>query len=108
MFFVEMDDVIEMIDGLMVWLVKKLFGIELKFFLLRMIYDEVMWCFGYDVFDFWFGMEIVDCMEIVVMIEFCVFCGVVDVGNYVWVINVKGVVIDFLCKWIDEFIEYVK
>ncbi|MCA9222378.1 MAG: aspartate--tRNA ligase, partial [Planctomycetales bacterium] len=60
MSFVNADDVIGMIDGLVARLAKQLLGIELTLPLPRMTYDEAMERYGHDAPDLRFGMELVD------------------------------------------------
>ena len=55
MSFVDSDDVMGMIDGLMQKLAKDILGIELKLPLPRMTYDEAMTRFGHDAPDLRFG-----------------------------------------------------
>ena len=55
MSFVDAEDVIGMIDGLMLRLAKKLLGLEVKLPLPRMTYDEAMERFGHDAPDLRFG-----------------------------------------------------
>ena len=55
MSFVDADDVIGIIDGLVAKLAKELLGIEVKLPLPRMTYDEAMERFGHDAPDLRFG-----------------------------------------------------
>lgn len=108
MSFVEMDDVITMIDGLMVRLAKQILGIELQVPLPRMTYDEAMERYGHDAPDLRFGMELVDCTDLAGQAEFRVFRAVVDDGGKVRAINAKGAADRYSRKDIDQLTEYVQ
>jgi len=108
MSFVETDDVLAMIDGLMKHLADKILGIDLQIPLPRMTYDEAMRRFGHDAPDLRFGMELVDCTELAGQCEFRVFRGVADAGNFVRAINVKNVAGEFSRKRISQLETYVK
>ncbi len=108
MSFVDADDVMGMIDGLMVRLAKELLGIELQLPLPRMTYDEAMERFGHDAPDLRFGMELVDCTDLAAEAEFRVFKGTVESGGKVRGINAKSAASRYSRKDIDEMTEYVK
>ena len=108
MSFVETDDVLAMIDGLMVRLAKELKGIELSLPLPRMTYDEAMRRFGSDAPDLRYGMEIADCTQLAAQSEFRVFRSVADAGNFVRGITVKGGAETFSRKRIDQLTTYVQ
>ncbi len=75
MSFVDAEDVIGMIDGLMSKLASELLGIELQTPLPRMTYDEAVRRYGSDAPDLRFGMEISDCSDLARQTEFRVFRG---------------------------------
>jgi aspartyl-tRNA synthetase len=108
MSFVDADDVIGMIDGLMARLAKDLLGMELQLPLPRMTYDEAMRRFGSDAPDLRYGMEIVDCSQWARQSEFRVFRGAVDAGGYVRGIKVDKRAEEFSRKRIDELTDFVK
>jgi len=108
MSFVDTDDVIGMIDGLMVRLAKEITGAELQTPLPRLTYDEAMERFGHDAPDLRFGMELVDCTAIAAECDFRVFRSVAEAGNKVRGINVKAVAKEFSRKRIDELTTYVR
>lgn len=108
MSFVEADDVLGMIDGLMARLVKALRNEELKTPLPRMTYDEAMERFGHDAPDLRFGMELINCTDIAAKTEFRVFRGTADAGNFVRGINVSGAEDQFSRKRIDQLTTYVQ
>lgn len=108
MSFVDADDVIAMIDGLMARLAKEQLGIDLQLPLPRMTYDEAMRRFGHDAPDLRFGMEIVDCTDLAAEAEFRVFKGPATSGGFVRAINAKGAAPRYSRRLIDELTEYVK
>jgi len=108
MTFVDADDVMGMIDGLVVRLAKEIAGIDVELPLPRMTYDEAMSRFGHDAPDLRFGMELVDCTDLAAKTEFRVFRGVADSGGFVRCINAKSAAPKYSRKMIDELTEYVK
>jgi len=108
MSFVDADDVIGMIDGLVSRLAKDLLGIDVPLPLPRMTYDEAMRRFGHDAPDLRFGMEIVDCTDLAAQAEFRVFKSVAEAGNFVRAINAKGAAPKYSRKMIDELTTYVQ
>ncbi len=108
MSFIDDDDVMKMIDGLMERLAREVLGISLQLPLPRMTYDEAMRRFGHDAPDLRFGMEIVDCTSLAKECEFRVFRSVADEGKFVRGLNVKGSAEAFSRKRIDELTTYVK
>ena len=108
MSFVDSEDVISMIDGMMQKLAKDILDLDIKLPLERLTYDEAMTRFGHDAPDMRFGMEIVDIGEIAADCEFGVFKGTIDAGNFVRGINGKGAAKTYSRKRIDELTESVK
>ncbi len=108
MSFVDADDVMGMIDGLVARLAKEILGLEVPLPLPRMTYDEAMERFGHDAPDLRFGMELIDCTDLAGETEFRVFRAVADDGGRVRGINAKGAASEFSRKRIDELTEYVK
>ena len=108
MSFVDADDVMGMIDGLMVRLAKEILGLDLSLPLPRMTYDEAMRRFGHDAPDLRFGMEIVDCTDLAAQTEFRVFKQPATSGGHVRGINAKGAAAKYSRKQIDELTDYVK
>ena len=108
MSFVDQEDVMGMIDGLVARLARELKGIELQLPLPRMTYDEAMERFGHDAPDLRFGMEIVDCTDLAAEAEFRVFRSVADSGGRVRGLNVAGAADKYSRRLIDELTEYVQ
>ena len=108
MSFVDADDIIGMIDGLMVRLAKDLAGIDLQLPLPRMTYDEAMERFGHDAPDLRFGMEIVNCTDLAAEAEFRVFKEPATTGGVVRGMNAKGAASKYSRRQIDELTDYIK
>jgi aspartyl-tRNA synthetase len=108
MSFIDHNDVIGLIDGLMVKLAKEILGIELSTPLPRMTYDEAMRRFGHDAPDLRYGMEIVDLSDVARQTEFRVFRAAVDGGGFVRGIKVDRRAEEFSRKRLDELTEIVK
>ena len=108
MSFVDADDVIGMIDGLVQRMAKEVLNLDVQLPLPRMTYDEAMERFGHDAPDLRFGMELINCSDIAEKVEFRVFSGAVSNGGVVRGIKADGVAADFSRKRIDELTEWVK
>ncbi len=108
MSFVDSDDIMTMIDGLMARLAKDVLGLDLELPLPRMTYDEAMTRFGHDAPDLRFGMEINDCTDLAAKAEFRVFKSVADSGNFVRGITAQGAASKFSRKRIDELTKFVQ
>ncbi|MCA9187225.1 MAG: aspartate--tRNA ligase, partial [Planctomycetales bacterium] len=107
MSFVDANDIMSMIDGLMARMARELLGIELPTPLPRMTYDEAMTRFGHDAPDLRFGMELVDCSDLAAEAEFRVFRGCVDGGGFVRGLNAKGAADKYSRRLIDEMTDFV-
>jgi len=107
MAFVDADDVIGIIDGLVARMAKEILGLELSLPLPRMTYDEAMERFGHDAPDLRFGMELIDLTDLAAEVEFRVFRSVADSGGRVRGINAKGAAANYSRKGIDELTSYV-
>ncbi len=107
MAFVDANDVIGVIDGLMARLAKELLGIELSLPLPRMTYDEAMERFGHDAPDLRFGMELVDVSDLAATTDFRVFRETVASGGKVRGLNAKNAADRYSRKGIDELTSYV-
>ena len=102
--FVEEDDVIELVDGLMKS-VLAVGGVELETPLDRMTYDEAMLRYGSDRPDRRIGMQIVDLGEIFAGSEFQVFAGALGAGGVVRGFKTN---VDFPRRRADELTERAK
>ncbi len=108
MSFVDADDVMGVIDGLVARVAKEVLDLEVPLPLPRMTYDEAMERYGYDSPDLRFGMELVNITDLASETEFRVFRSVADSGGRVRGINAKGAKDKYSRKAIDELTEYVK
>lgn len=90
MAFVERDDVLNTIDGLVSSVMNKVRGIEVPVPLPRYTYRDVMERFGCDKPDMRFGMEITDITDIAGASDFSVFKTVSSSGGRIRGLNVKG------------------
>jgi aspartyl-tRNA synthetase len=102
MSFVDGNDVIGMIDGLVQRLAKNLLDLDVKLPLPRMCYDEAMGRFGHDAPDLRYGMELIDLTDLAKEAEFRVFRGAAESGGRVRGVNAKGAAAKYSRKDIDE------
>ena len=108
MSFVERDDILDTIDGLLAHLFKEVRGEELELPVPRYSYHDVMERFGTDKPDLRFGMELVDIGDIAAACGFGVFKGVIESGGRVRGFNAKQAAEKYSRKIIDELTEFVK
>ena len=108
MSFVDADDIMGIIDGLVQRTAAEVLGLDVTLPLPRITYDEAMQRYGSDAPDRRFEMEIVDVTSVAAKVEFRVFRGTVDAGGFVRGINVKGRAAEFSRRRIDELTEWVK
>ncbi|MGI9430550.1 MAG: aspartate--tRNA ligase [Bythopirellula sp.] len=108
MAFVDQEDILAAIDGLVARLAKEKLGIDLQTPLPRMTYDEAMELYGHDAPDLRFGLQIVDCSDLATQSGFGVFSGAVEAGGCVRAINVKGGTQQFSRRGIDALTEFAK
>ncbi len=106
MSFVEMQDVISIIDGLVARLAQEILGLQVTLPLPRMTYDEAMERFGHDAPDLRYGMELVDCSDLAAASQFRVFRSVVEQGGKVRGLNAKGAASRYSRKDIDQLTDY--
>ena len=108
MSFVDQEDILAMMDGLVAKLAKEQRGIDLPTPLPRMTYDEAMERFGHDAPDLRFEMELTDCSDLASKSGFGVFSGAVESGGRVRAINVKGGAKQYSRRGIDALTDYAK
>ncbi|MFP4144746.1 MAG: aspartate--tRNA ligase [Phycisphaeraceae bacterium] len=107
--FVEVDDILELCEGLMRRIWKQVLGIELPGKIRRMPYDEAVSRYGSDRPDLRFGMELVDVSDIAKGTDFKVFQGALESGGAVKAIRVPGGAkmsrkeTDTLADWVKQF-----
>ncbi|MFP6613103.1 MAG: aspartate--tRNA ligase [Pirellulales bacterium] len=108
MAFVDADDVIGMIDGLVARVAKEIAGLDVELPLPRMSYDEAMERFGHDAPDLRFGMELVDITDLAAEADFRVFRAVAESGGRVRGFNAKAAKDRYSRKDIDQLTDYVQ
>ncbi|MBQ2696592.1 MAG: aspartate--tRNA ligase, partial [Clostridia bacterium] len=108
MSFVNVDDVLEINEGLMKVLFKEILGIDLQTPFRRMTYKEAMERFGSDKPDTRFGFELVDLSDIVKNCGFKVFTDAVAGGGSVRAINCKGGAGKLSRRDLDSLVDFVK
>ncbi len=107
MAFVQRDDILDVIDGLMAHLVRELRGEELALPLPRLTHEEVIERFGSDKPDLRFEMELVDIESIAAACEFGVFQNTIADGGRVRGLNARGAAEKYSRKMIDELTVFV-
>ncbi len=107
MTFVDSDDILGLIDGLVARLAKDVLGIEVPTPLPRMTYDEAMERFGHDAPDLRFGLELIDCTDLASEAEFRVFSGVAKSGGRVRGINAKQGTSHYSRRGIDALTKFI-
>ena len=105
MSFVEEEQVIEMVEGMIAALFKQTRSLEVDLPLPRITYDEAMARFGTDRPDTRFGLELVDLTAIAAGCGFKVFRSAADSGGTVRAINAKGCG-SFTRKELDDLTEF--
>ncbi len=90
MSFVEMDDVLGLIEQLMRRIFKEVLDFDLELPVPRLTYQEALERFGTDKPDLRFGLELVEITESVRGSEFKVFANNVEAGGIVCGVLVKG------------------
>lgn len=108
MSFVEIDDIIGVIEDLMVEVFKKIKGVELSSPFKRITYKEAIERFGSDKPDIRFGMELKNLGDILANTEFKVFSSVLKNGGLIKAINAEGCGLKLSRKDIDSLGEFVK
>lgn len=108
MAFVDADDVIGVIDGLVARVAKEIVNLDVELPLPRMTYDEAMERFGHDAPDLRYGMELVDITDLAAEAEFRVFRSVAESNGRVRGFNAKGAKDNYSRKDIDGLTEYVQ
>jgi aspartyl-tRNA synthetase len=90
MSFVDRDDVIDVMEGLIATIFKEAIGVDVGLPMQRITYAEALDRYGVDNPDIRFGMELVNLTELVKSSGFKVFADVAAKGGLVKAINVKG------------------
>ena len=106
MSFVGEDDVMQLAEGMMTRIFKRVLGKKIKRPFAQLTYDEAVGRYGLDKPDTRFGFELKDISDIVAGSDFKVFANAVKKGGIVKALNAKGC-IDFSRKEIDDLTEFV-
>jgi aspartyl-tRNA synthetase len=107
MAFVDAEDVIGVIDGLVARQAQEILGLDVKLPLPRLTYDEAMERFGHDAPDLRFGMELIDVTDLARTCDFRVFRAAAEAGGRVRGINAQGAAARYSRKGIDELTAFV-
>ena len=108
MSFVDVDDILEMVEGYIHRLYNEVLDLDIPTPLTRLTYDEAMTRFGSDKPDTRFGMELIDLSDLVKDCGFSVFSSAVAAGGSVRAIVAKDAVKTLTRKEIDKLTEAAK
>ena len=108
MSFVEMDDVLAMVEGYIHRVFKDALGRDISLPIPRLTYSEVMERYGTDKPDTRYAMELFNLSETVKTCGFSVFTGAIEGGGSVRGITAKNAVTTLTRKEIDKLTEFVK
>ncbi len=106
--FVDVDDILEINEGLFKRLFKDVMGKDLKTPFQRMSYTDAMNNYGSDKPDIRFDMKIQDISDLVKDCGFGVFTGAIENGGSVRAIVAKNAASVYTRKEIDKLTEYVR
>lgn len=105
MSFVNRDDLLEVMEGMVAAVWKKTLGIDIKLPISRISYDDCMERYGLDAPDTRFGLELKTVTPIFENSEFKVFGSIAREGGLIKALKVDGKS-DFTRKEIDEFTKF--
>lgn len=108
MSFVSEEDVMEMTEGLLKEVFKKVKNIDINLPLMKMKYDDAIKNYGSDKPDLRFGMKINDVTEIFKDTEFVVFKNVIQNNGIINCLVVKNASDKYSRKDLDKLTEFVK
>ena len=108
MSFVDVDDILDMIEGFIQKLMKDVRGVDQERVLPRLTYAEAMSRYGSDKPDTRYGMEIQNLSELVKDCGFSVFTGAIQNGGSVRAIVAKNAASVLTRKEIDKLTEHAK
>ncbi|MGF1581373.1 MAG: aspartate--tRNA ligase [Gemmataceae bacterium] len=106
MSFVEMDDVLEVLEGLTKAIFQRCIGVEVETPIQRIPYEKAMLRYGSDKPDLRFDMEIIDIAEIAEKCDFGVFKDTIANGGKVRGLAVKGAAEKYSRKQLKELETY--
>ncbi|MCA8941396.1 MAG: aspartate--tRNA ligase, partial [Planctomycetes bacterium] len=102
MSFVEEDDVLDLVEGMVIRAFKDAFGVEVARPFARLDYDDAITRYGVDKPDLRFGMELIDITELAAECDFKVFSQTVADGGIVKGLCVEGAGEKFSRKDIEK------
>ena len=108
MSFVDVDDILEMTEGFISYLFKKVLNMDVSLPIKRLTYKEAMERYGSDKPDTRFDMEIQDISELVKNCGFGVFTSAIEAGGSVRAIVAKNSAKVLKRKEIDKLTEMVR
>ncbi len=108
MSFVDMEDILEMGEGLIAHVMKEVLDTDIPTPLPRMTYKDAMERFGSDKPDVRYGMELTDLSDLVKDCNFSVFTSALENGGSVRGICLKGGASIYTRKEIDKLTEQAK
>lgn len=108
MSFVDVEDVMEVNEGFVRYLLKQVLDVDIPTPLPRLTYAEAMRRYGSDKPDTRFGMELCDVSDLVENCGFGVFSGAVKNGGSVRAVVAKGAAAVLSRKEIDKLTDFVK
>jgi aspartyl-tRNA synthetase len=107
MSFVEIDDVLNVIEGLTAEVFQQCLGVTVPLPLPRLKYADAMLKYGSDKPDLRYGLEIVELSDLAAETQFKVFQDAVASGGKVRGLNAKGAAEKFSRKGLDQLTEFV-
>jgi aspartyl-tRNA synthetase len=108
MSFVDEDEVMETVEGMIKAIFKQAKGIEIETPFMRMKYAEAMLKYGSDKPDLRFGLELQDVTEVFKNSGFKVFSDAIKRGGIIKALNLKERASELSRKEIDDLGEFVK
>ncbi|WP_121605366.1 aspartate--tRNA ligase [Virgibacillus sp. Bac332] len=106
--FLSSDEIMQMTEEMMKYVMKEVKGIDISLPLPRMAYDEAMSRYGSDKPDTRFGMELIHVSEVLKDSTFKVFQSAIESGGSVALLNVKEQAANYSRKDIDKLTDFVK
>ena len=108
MSFVDVEDVLEIVEGFIKYLYKTVLDTDIPTPLPRLTYKEAMERYGSDKPDTRFGMEIQNISDAVADSDFIVFKSALEMGGSVRAIVVPGAADVYTRKEIDKLVDHAK
>jgi aspartyl-tRNA synthetase len=105
MSFVERDDVLRLIEGLLAAAFRACVGVDISLPLPRLTYAEALRRYGSDKPDLRYGAEIVDITDLAAAIDFPPFRSELAAGGVVRALNAGGVAEQFSRKALEELVQ---